>query len=41
MAKMAFGQCGLDGGLAHQQPVQCSVKFVLIDAAEPEHIAEA
>jgi hypothetical protein len=38
---MAFGQRGLDRGLALQQPVQCIVEFVLINLTEPEHFAEA
>ena len=38
---MAFGQRGLDRGLALQQPVQCMVEFVLIDLTEAEQFAEA
>jgi hypothetical protein len=39
--EVALGQCGLDGGLALQQPVQRGIEFGVIDAAEPEHFAEA
>jgi MFS family permease len=38
---MAFGQRRLDRGLAFQQPVECIVKFALIDLAEAELSAEA
>ena len=38
---MAFGQCGLDGGLALQQPVECGVEFGVADVAEAERFAEA
>ncbi len=38
---MAFGQRGLDRGLALQQPVQRGVQFVLIDLTEAEQFAEA
>ena len=38
---MAPGQRGLDRGLALQEPVQRSVKFIFIDLTEPEHFAEA
>src|SRR6202046_1804741 len=38
---MAFGQRGLDGGLALQQPVQRGIELVLIDLAEAEHFTEA
>jgi hypothetical protein len=38
---MAFGQAGFDGRLAHQQPVECGVEFVIIDIAETERFAEA
>jgi len=39
--QMAFGQCGLDGGLALQQPVERGVEFVVSDRAETECFAEA
>jgi len=38
---MAFGQRGLDGGLALQQPVQRGIELVLIDLAEAEHFTKA
>jgi hypothetical protein len=38
---MAFGQHGFDGRLAHQQPVERGVEFIVIDLAEAEHFAEA
>jgi hypothetical protein len=38
---MAFGRRRLDRGLAFQQPVECIVKFALIDLAEAELSAEA
>src|SRR3954463_6090008 len=38
---MALGECGLDGGLGCRQPVECGLEFVLVDAAEREHVAEA
>ena len=41
VAEMAFGQRGLDGRLAFQQPVERGVEFVLVDLAEAEHLAEA
>src|SRR5436305_15004333 len=36
-----LGECGLDGGLACQQPVERGVEFVLVDGAESEDVAEA
>ena len=39
--QMAFGQRGLDGGLALQQPVQCGIEFGVADVAEAERFAEA
>jgi hypothetical protein len=39
--QMAFGQCGFDGGLALQQPVECCVEFGIADVAEAERFAEA
>ena len=41
MGEVAPGQRGLDRGLALQEPVQRSVKFIFIDLTEPEHFAEA
>ena len=41
VGEMAFGQSGLDGGLALQQPVQRGVEFVFVDDAEAEHLAKA
>jgi hypothetical protein len=38
---MTFGQRGLDGGLALQQPVQRGIEFGVIDLAKAEHFAEA
>src|ERR1700744_2673789 len=38
---MAFGQRGLDRGLALQQPIERGVELVFIDLAEAEHRAEA
>jgi len=38
---MASGQCGLDGGLAFQQPVERGVEFGVSDRAETERLAEA
>jgi len=40
VAEMAFGQRGLDGGLAFQQPIERGVEFVLVDLAETEDRAE-
>jgi len=39
--EMAFGQCGLDGGLALQQPVERGIEFVVSDRAETEGFAQA
>ena len=39
--QVLLGECGLDGGLALEQPVECGVEFVLIDLAQAEHGAEA
>ena len=41
VAEMAFGQRGLDGRLAFQQPIERGVEFVLVDLAESERLAEA
>src|SRR6202042_1414294 len=41
IGQMAFAQDGFDGRLAHQQPVECGVEFVVIDVAETERFAEA
>jgi hypothetical protein len=41
VAEMAFGQRGLDRGLALQQPIERSVELVFIDLADAEHLAEA
>src|SRR4051794_22073026 len=38
---MAFGQDGLDRGLALVQPVERGVKFVVVDLAKTERFAEA
>jgi hypothetical protein len=38
---MTFGQGGLDGGLALQQPVQGGVELVLVDLAEAKCFAKA
>src|SRR6185437_12389920 len=39
--QMTFGQCGLDGGLALQQPVQGGVELVLVDLAETKCFTKA
>ena len=39
--EMAFGQCGLDSGLALQQPVERGVEFVVSKRTETEGFAEA
>ncbi len=41
MGEVTLGQRRLDRGLTLQQPVECIVKFVLIDLAEAELSAEA
>ena len=41
VGEMALGQDGFDGGLAHQQPVERGVEFVVVDVAETERFAEA
>jgi hypothetical protein len=38
---MAFGQGGLDGELALEQPVERGVEFVVSDRAETKRLAEA
>src|SRR5208283_2194091 len=41
VGEMTSGQRGLDGGLAHQQPVERGVEFVVIDLTEAERFAQA